>query len=60
VLFCVLCLTVVPLPPATNPFVVKINNNNNNNNNNNIRAPLHVWDSQSASEGRRLPCILLK
>jgi hypothetical protein len=26
---CVLCLTVVPLPPAENPFAVKINNNNN-------------------------------
>jgi hypothetical protein len=28
VLFCVLCLTVVPLPPGRNPFAVKINNNN--------------------------------
>jgi hypothetical protein len=27
VLFCVLCLTVAPLPPGTNPFEVKINNN---------------------------------
>jgi hypothetical protein len=27
VLFCVLCLLVVPLPPGTNPFAVKINNN---------------------------------
>jgi hypothetical protein len=26
VLFCVLCLTVVPMPPGTNPFAVKINN----------------------------------
>jgi hypothetical protein len=25
VLFCVLCLTVVPLPPGANPFAVKIN-----------------------------------
>jgi hypothetical protein len=33
VLFCVLCVIVVPLPPGTNPFAVKINNNNNNNNN---------------------------
>jgi hypothetical protein len=24
VLFCVLCLIVVPLPPGTNPFAVKI------------------------------------
>jgi hypothetical protein len=32
VLFFVLCLIVVPLPPGTNPFAVKINNNNNNNN----------------------------
>jgi hypothetical protein len=30
----VLCLIVVPLPPGTNPFAVKINNSNNNNNNN--------------------------
>jgi hypothetical protein len=28
VLFCVLCLIVVPLLPGTNPFAVKINNNN--------------------------------
>jgi hypothetical protein len=33
VLLCVLCIIVVPLPPGTNPFAVKINNNNNNNNN---------------------------
>jgi hypothetical protein len=33
VLFCVFCLIVVPLPPGTKPFAVKINNNNNNNNN---------------------------
>jgi hypothetical protein len=26
VLFCVLCLIVVPLPPGTKPFAVKINN----------------------------------
>jgi hypothetical protein len=32
VLFCVMCLIVVPLPPGQNPFAVKINNNNNNNN----------------------------
>jgi hypothetical protein len=25
VLFCVLCLIVVPLPPGKNPFAVKIN-----------------------------------
>jgi hypothetical protein len=34
VIFCVLCLIVVPLPPGENPFAVKININNNNNNNN--------------------------
>jgi hypothetical protein len=28
VLFCVLCRIVVPLPPGTNPFAVRINNNN--------------------------------
>jgi hypothetical protein len=28
VLLCVLCLIVVPLPPGTKPFAVKINNNN--------------------------------
>jgi hypothetical protein len=27
---------VVPLPPGTKPFAVKINNNNNNNTNNNV------------------------
>jgi hypothetical protein len=27
VLFCVLCVIVVLLPPGTNPFAVKINNN---------------------------------
>jgi hypothetical protein len=47
VLFCVLCVIVVPLPPGTNPFKVKINttttttttttsNNNNNNCNNKL------------------------
>jgi hypothetical protein len=30
VLFCVLCLIVVPLPPGKNPLADKINNNNNN------------------------------
>jgi type IV secretory pathway component VirB8 len=30
VLFCVLCVIVVPLPRGTNPFAVQINNNNNN------------------------------
>jgi hypothetical protein len=34
VLFCVMCLIAVPLPPGANPFAVQINNNNNNNNNN--------------------------
>jgi hypothetical protein len=29
-LFCVLCVTVVPLPPGVNTFAVKISNNNNN------------------------------
>jgi hypothetical protein len=48
VLFCVLCLIVVPLAPGTNPFAVKINNNDdddddNNNNNNN-------WHAQKAYE----------
>jgi hypothetical protein len=28
---CVLCLTVVPLPPGINPFTVQLHNNNNNN-----------------------------
>jgi hypothetical protein len=28
VLFCVLCFIVVRLPPAENPFAIKINNNN--------------------------------
>jgi hypothetical protein len=43
VLFCVLCLIVVPLPPGTNPFAVEINDddddddNNNNNNNKSIK-----------------------
>jgi hypothetical protein len=27
-----MCVIVVPLPPGTSPFAVKINNNNNNNN----------------------------
>jgi hypothetical protein len=35
VLFCVMCLIVVPLPPGKNAFSVQANNNNNNNNNNN-------------------------
>jgi hypothetical protein len=39
VLFCVMCVIVVPLPPGTNPFAVKISNNNNNNNNNNNLCP---------------------
>jgi hypothetical protein len=30
VLFCVMCVIAVPLPPGTNPFAVKINNNNGN------------------------------
>jgi hypothetical protein len=33
VVFCVLCLIVVPLPPGKSPFAVQLNNNNNNNNN---------------------------
>jgi hypothetical protein len=28
-LFCVLCVIVVPLPPGVNTFAVKIRNNNN-------------------------------
>jgi hypothetical protein len=35
VLFSVMCVIVVPLPPDTNPFAVKINNNNNNATNSN-------------------------
>jgi hypothetical protein len=31
---CVLCLTVVPLPPGRTPFAVQLNNNNNDNRNN--------------------------
>jgi hypothetical protein len=31
VLFCVLCLIVVPLPPGKNQLAVRVNNNNNNN-----------------------------
>jgi hypothetical protein len=27
--FGVLCLTVVPLPPSTNPYAVQLNNSNN-------------------------------
>jgi hypothetical protein len=30
VLFCVLCLIVVPLPPGETPFAVQLNNNTNN------------------------------
>jgi hypothetical protein len=37
-IFCVLCLTIVPLPPGKNPFEAQLNNNNNNNNNNNTSA----------------------
>jgi hypothetical protein len=32
VIFCVLCLIAVPLPPGENTFAVQFNNNNNNNN----------------------------
>jgi hypothetical protein len=28
--FCVLCLSLVPLPPGKTPFAVQLNNNNNN------------------------------
>jgi hypothetical protein len=35
-----MCVIVVPLPPGTNPFAVKINNNNNNNNNSNNKDSL--------------------
>jgi hypothetical protein len=46
VVFCVMRLIAVPLPPCTNPFAVKINNNENNNNNNNYYYhPLFLTES---------------
>jgi hypothetical protein len=40
VLFGVLCLIVVPLPPVINPFAVQLNNSNNNNSNTFFTRPL--------------------
>jgi hypothetical protein len=46
VLFCVVCLIVVPLPPGKISFAVQLNNNNDNNNNkNNNKLPQSVlWE----------------
>jgi hypothetical protein len=50
---CVLCLIVVLLPPAKNPFAVKINTNNNNNNNNNNNIHRQIDLNAQAREAVR-------
>jgi hypothetical protein len=49
VLFCVLRLIAVPMPPGTNSLAVKINNNNNNNNNSKTSSTSDRSSSSSSS-----------
>jgi hypothetical protein len=59
VLFCVLCLIVVRLPPGRNQFAVKINNNNNNNNSNRIKdkisRPMFYLECKNTTNRTCLP-----
>jgi hypothetical protein len=49
VVFCVLCLIVVPLPPGKNTSAVQLNNNNNNIAGIKPREAIHVRSSTVAS-----------